>query len=139
MMYRRILLALAVMMIACGTMAQSKAQKPLPDTTGIANIESRLNDFKDIVKSMTDNINKSNNIDSIKIFAGVMMSISDTLMNHIAPIMDGFNALHAEQVAPLKNISDLSERITSAKTPQKAKKLNTKIVIEYTNLGKATK
>lgn len=121
-----------------GAHAQQKGkQAKLPDTNGFADIESRLNDFKFLAQEFIGKINRSGSLDSIKQFAVVLDQMSDTLINHMAPIFDSFNNLHPQQYIPLRNISDISDAIIKTKDINKAKKYGQKMSIEYSNLEKA--
>jgi hypothetical protein len=117
--------------------AQKTVRSKQGDTNGVADIESRLVDFKVIAEAMTTNMSKCGNLDSLKRFAAIMQTVDDTILNHIAPIFDGFNSVHPDQYDPLKNINDLVDRIVSTKDLVKAKKNTDKILVEYNNLLKA--
>jgi|GEM_PF-2078897 len=107
------------------------------DTTGMADIEDRLDDFKTITGDITNKLNKCGNLDSIKRFVSIVNQLSDTILNHIAPIFDGFLMQHPEQYPSLKNISDLTDRMLDCKKIDKAKKYSQQLGMEYTNLAKA--
>lgn len=133
-----IILSVIILVFCAHSYAQQGNKKTkLPDTNGLANIEGRLDDFKPIVQNMAGKIDKCGGLDTIKQYASILEQISDTIMNHMVPIFDGFYALHPDQYQPLKNISDLSENILKSKDIIKAKKYDQKIMIEYASLIKA--
>lgn len=131
-----ILLCLVMFMFAvtycCGQLHQPTFK--LADTTGLAGIETRITEFELILKNNTDNVSTMSNLNNIKVLANMDAAISDTLLNHLVPIFDGYNTLHSEQGQLLKDISDLSENILGTKSLAKAQKYNQQIIKQYAKL-----
>jgi hypothetical protein len=109
----------------------------LGDTTGLAEVESKLDLFKPIVQDMTNKINACNSLDTIKLYASLIEQIDDTLINHLVPIFNGYSTLHPDQYQPLKDLQDLSNSIMDTKKLDKAKKYGLKLGPVYDQLVKA--
>ncbi len=109
----------------------------LGDTTGLYDVESKLDLFKPIVQDMANKINACNSLDTIKLYASILEQIDDTLINHLVPIFNGYSTLHPDQYQPLKDIQDLTNDIIDTKKLDKAKKYGLKLSPAYEQLIKA--
>jgi len=109
----------------------------LADTSGLYDVEYKIDLFKGIVQDMTIKINACNSLDTIKMYAALVQQIDDTLINHLVPIYQGFSTLHPDQYQPLKDIQDLSDNIMDTKKLDKAKKYGLKLGPVYDQLMKA--
>ncbi|HXB12109.1 MAG TPA: hypothetical protein VNZ45_09005 [Bacteroidia bacterium] len=109
----------------------------LGDTTGLYEVESKIDLFKPIVQAMSSKINACNSLDTIQLYASVMEQIDDTLINHLVPIFNGYSTLHPDQYQPLKDIQDLTNNILDTKKLDKAKKYGLKLPPAYDLLMKA--
>jgi hypothetical protein len=120
------------------TEAQANFKQPKNvDTTGMANIEGKLDLLKTIVNDITQRITNCSALDSIKMSVFSVGDIAGSIINDMIPVFDNFNALHPEQYEPVKNIADLSDLMIKAKDIAKVKKYNQKMITEYNNLVKA--
>ena len=109
----------------------------LGDTTGLAEVESKIDLFKPLVQNMAEKINACNSLDTVKLYASVLEQIDDTLINHLVPIFNGYSTLHPDQYQPLKDIQDLTNGIIDTKKLDKAKKYGLKLQPAYDQLIKA--
>ena len=136
----RLLLFLSSFFILNSSLSFAQFGKKPPvlgDTTGLYDVESKIDLFKPIVQQMTDKINACNSLDTLKLYAQVLEQIDDTLINHLVPIFQGYSTLHPDQYQPLKDIQDLSNNILDTKKLDKAKKYGLKLTPAYQELIKA--